>query len=219
MSDDLRPGQTLLIYGGAFDPPHRAHVELPFEIARRIEADRVLFVPTGQPPHKSDASASAADRRAMLRAALAGQPDADISTFELNRPSTSYTVDTLEHLRRTLADGVNMRLLIGADMAAMFYDWRSPQRIIELAEPVVMMRPPYDIDALLRTLPAGLPEAERAAWRSRIVPCEQIDISSTQLREHLAAGDYDSAVVRRTLHPAVVDYIRRRGLYRASNNS
>jgi nicotinate-nucleotide adenylyltransferase len=207
--------RRLVIYGGSFDPPHRAHMELPFDAAKQIGADGVMFVPTGSPPHKPGPIAPGEHRVNMLRAALGDRKAAAISTFEIDREyKASYTVDTLDHFRAELGEAVELRLLIGADMAAMFYQWRQPRRIIELAEPVVMMRPPLDVEALLAELPDELSDAERAAWRGRVIACPQIDVASTALRERLAAGEYESEDVRSQLPGPVLEYIRREGLYR-----
>jgi nicotinate-nucleotide adenylyltransferase len=205
--------RRLVVYGGSFDPPHRAHIELPFHAARQIGADGVLFIPAGQPPHKTDRTLSpAADRLTMLRLALGEREDAAVETFEIDHAGPSYTVDTLDYLHRRLGDGVELRLLIGADMAAIFYKWRDPRRIIELAEPLVMMREPYNVAALLATLPAELSQAQRAAWARRVVKGPAVGVSSSGLRAKLASGG-EEAEVRAAIAPAVLRYIREHGLY------
>jgi len=217
----LEPAQCdrLIVYGGSFDPPHRGHIELPFEVAERIGANGVMFVPSGSPPHKAGPVASGADRVAMLEAALGGRDDAMVYPWEVKRQAASYTLKTLEHLREQLGQSIDLRLLIGADMAASFYTWRDPRRIIELAEPVVMMRPPFDVERIIDSLPAELSDEEKSAWRDRLAPTRQIDIASTDLRRKLAAGDYDDSIVTDALPGPVLEYIRQRGLYRTSNKS
>lgn len=210
---DTRRARRLVVFGGSFDPPHRAHVELPFHVAGALQADGVLFIPAGLPPHKARQVPPAEHRIAMLELALGDRPDAAIWRGEIDRPGPSYTVDTLAQLRRELGDGVDLRLLIGADMAAIFYQWREPGRILELAEPVVVMRPPVDPDMLLRTLPDDLADADRQAWAKRIVPAPLLDVDSTRLRAALAGGRFDDALVRDMIPPAVLEYIRRHRLY------
>jgi len=201
---------TLLIYGGTFDPPHRAHVELPFIAADRIDADGVLFIPAGQPPHKpSDSGRTPAKHRAaMIRLAAADKPNAWVDTREIDRAGPSYTVDTLRALRDELP-GVTLRLLIGADMALIFDKWREPAAIERLAEPVVMIRPPHDRSALLGELPA----ASRDRWADRIVEVPAMEVSSTAIRRAIAAGRLDQ--VADDLPAPVVDYIREHHLYGA----
>ena len=204
----------LIVYGGTFDPPHRAHIELPFLASREIGADGVVFVPAGEPPHKHGIHTSpAADRLAMLRLAVGDRADAVIDTFEIDHAGPSFTVTTLEELRRRWPPGVELRLLIGADMAAGFYTWRDPRRIIELAEPLVMMREPYGVADLLAHLPADLSEAERAAWARRVVKTPRVDVSSSGLRERLATGGYADAAGDASVSPAVARYIRDHALY------
>lgn len=213
---DPSQAQQLLIYGGSFDPPHRAHVALPMQVLETTEADGVLYVPAGQPPHKQGQVMTPAEHRvAMLERALGDGLNhrAAIRMDEIERPGPSYMVDTLEQLKRELPR-VTLRLLIGADMAAIFYAWRSPQRIMALAEPLVMLREPLDVEALLETLPADLPREERERWRGRIVPVTPMEVSSTAVREKLSEGDYDAPLIRQGLAPEVLNYIRDTGLYR-----
>lgn len=203
---DPRHCESLLVYGGSFDPPHRGHVELPFAACKAAGADGVLYVPAGQPPHKPDRPITPAHHRlAMLKLALGHRPDAAISRYELDNPGPSYTVKTLEHLRDTLGARVRLRLLIGADMAACFGQWKQPEKIIELAEPLVMLREPYTEPELMAKL--------GPSWSGRFVPVPRVDVSSTELRVHLAGRmDFAPAVVEH-VHPDVARYIRQHRLY------
>ncbi len=207
---------TFLIYGGSFDPPHRAHIELPFLANRLVHADAVIFIPAGQPPHKTDRIVSpAADRLAMLRLALQKHRRTYICEYEIGRSGPSYTVDTLDFLHRSYPD-VELCLLMGADMAATFYQWREPRRILELARPAVVMREPYTINALMASLPSELTDQERERWRSWIIGdwiVPKMDVSSTQLRELLRDRKYDAAEVRAAMAEDVVAYVKQRGLY------
>lgn len=213
---DPRHASKLIIYGGSFDPPHRAHIELPFEAARTIGADGVLFVPAGQPPHKARQVTPAEHRLRMLELALAGHPRAAIWRGEIDRQGPSFTVDTLRQLRSEFGDRVELRLLMGADMAATFDQWREPREIERLAEPLVMMRPPppppppETDQSVLATMPADF---DRGRWGSRIVPMREIDVDSTRLRALLAAGRYDDPYVQAMIPPAVLQYIHEHALY------
>ncbi len=200
-----------LVFGGSFDPPHVAHVELPGRVRQRVGADVVLYVPAARSPHKADRDPTPAKHRlAMLRLALADQPAARILTDELDRAGDgrpSYTVETLERLRERLPDHVELRLLIGADQARTFETWREPERIVALAEPLVMVRPPDTAESLLASLADG---ASRRAWADRLVDVPRIEASSTEVRRRVRGGEPIDGLVP----AAVARYIEDHGLYR-----
>ena len=97
---------------------------------------------------------------------------------------------------------MKMRLLIGADMATIFDTWKSPDRILELAPPLVMLREGSDADSL------------GPRWQNRIVPVPRIDISSSELRALLRAERWDHPRVQEYLDPSVLEYARKNSLYR-----
>lgn len=204
--------QTILIYGGSFDPPHRGHIELPSQVANVISANRIIYIPTGTPPHKTRKVTDAKHRLAMLQLALSGINNVEINTCEIERPGRSYTVDTLQSLHQKLNHNHTLRLLIGADMAASFYTWKNPQQVIQLAEPVVMLREPYTADQILSTLPKSLSAEERNAWQNRIVNVNTIDTSSTELRKLLNTNTNKKALTQ-MLAPEVLNYIQEHDLY------
>jgi nicotinate-nucleotide adenylyltransferase len=183
---------------------------LPALAARAIDADLIAYIPAGQPPHKrGHAMTPAHHRLAMLRLAVADIPNAVVLTDELDRAADgrpSYTVDTLEALHERLGPDVTLRLLFGADMLRIFSKWHKPSRIVELAEPLVMVRPPDTRASLL----ASLPEADRATWEHRLVDVPAMDVSSTAIREKLRNGEPTDGM----LAPAVRAYAERHQLYK-----
>tara|TARA_R110002111_G_scaffold34011_1_gene67810 strand:+ start:26 stop:661 length:636 start_codon:yes stop_codon:yes gene_type:complete len=209
---NIQDGQTIILFGGSFDPPHVGHVALPVAARSAIDAKWLAFVPAARAPHKLDkVQTDPTHRLAMLQLAIEDIEDAIVLTDELDRAADgapSYTVDTLEHLRDQLPEGVTMRLLIGADQVRIFDQWREPERIIELAEPLVMVRPPDTKASLLASLPD---DDARKAWENRLVDVPAMDISSTQIRQRVAQGESTEGMVC----PAVQAYILEHGLYRA----
>jgi nicotinate-nucleotide adenylyltransferase len=209
-------------FGGSFDPPHRGHLELARVAAEAFELDRVLFVPTSRQPFKpAGAAAGYADRLAMVRL-LCEEANGDGSPmrFEastLEQPAADdgphYTVDTLERLGTELGDGDALFALSGADTFLQLPQWRLPERLLELAEWVVVSRPGFDLtrmDAALEPLALG------AAARARIhlLPVLDDPTSATQVRNELAAHAAEDLLAKR-LTPAVLAYIRERHLYEA----
>jgi nicotinate-nucleotide adenylyltransferase len=202
--------QRILVFGGTFDPPHRAHVELPPLIARQLGCELIIYVPAAANPLKAEEPTAAHHRLAMLQLALRDVPMAEISTIELERPGPSYTIDTLEELRRRLGPAAELRLLIGADQALDFHRWKDWDRIIELAPPAVMLRPPWNAQTLAEELRSRLGPREAEQWRGWLMEAPVIPASGTDVRERQRAGE----AVRDPLDPAVAAYIREHSLYR-----
>lgn len=211
MPDELTGHKNILLFGGSFDPPHRAHIALPQQGARVIGADLIAYIPAGRAPHKLDqVQTDPQHRLAMLRLALdeqSGDVPTMVLTDEIDRgpDEPSYTVDTLEALRQRIDPGATLRLLIGADQLRIFDAWREPERIIALAEPVVMVRPPDTKASLLDSLPSD----QREAWEQRLIETDQLDISSTAIRKHAATGQPGDA----SICDAVAAYIKQHRLY------
>ena len=207
---DLHTARQLIIFGGSFDPPHVAHVALPQQVMQQVGADGILYVPAANAPLKMQPTQTpAAHRLAMLRLALEGRDHAHILTDELDRTASeepSYTVRTLETLRRRFNHDVNLRLLIGADQLAQFHLWLNVARVVELAEPLVMVRPPFTSESALSALPD---DGQRTVWAPRIVEVDAMDVSSSNIRRRLAAGESVADMVA----PQVEAYVRRHGLY------
>ena len=208
---DLTRCGKIIVYGGSFDPPHVGHVKLPALALEAVGADAVVYVPTGRQPLKVQGThASATHRLAMLKLALQSADHAIILDREIDRDPDvpSYTVDTLEALRDRLGSAVTMRLLVGSDQLRLFNQWRRWQRIIELAEPLVMVRSPDTCASLLASLPEHFCAAD---WRTRLVDLPTVDVSSSQVRQRLAQGRSIDGLVA----PRVGQYILEHGLYRS----
>lgn len=227
---------TVLLAGGTFDPPHVAHLAMAVQArdwtersVRAAGSAWLLLVPAARSPFKATGPiASDADRTAMLLLASADVDRVAVWTDEIDRAAAapqaaSYTIDTATRLRAALdsagGTGVGLRLLVGADQAVQFHKWREYQRLLALAEPIVLPRDPVsDGDALERAMAAGgaWTHAERAAWRARLLPVGLMPVSATQVRAGLAASATaeQKEVARRALSPAVRAYIEEHGLYR-----
>ena len=202
----VKKNKTLLIFGGTFDPPHRAHVELPRLAMQALNADGVIYLPAGRSPHKREHAQSAPHHRlAMLERALADQPWATIDARETERGDTpTFTVDTLEALAAEHPDA-QLHLLIGTDQLLAFHQWHRFRDIERLAEPRVMLRPPDTTESVLAKLPSAL-SAE--TWKARLLSLPPIHLAATHLRQQIAHGKQPD-----DLHSEVLAYIQQHRLY------
>lgn len=214
-----RVGQ-LIVFGGSFDPPTRAHLELARAARDAAVPDAwLVLVPAARSPHKDTApSASNEDRLAMLGLAVRAVPRAVVWTDELDRASAgqpSYMIQTIRRLGSLWPHPPALRLLIGADQAIAFDRWRDARALIQLAEPLVLLREPIDTEAALidRLAATGAwSKAELDQWGRWIAPVGTIPASATQVRAALAGGGPD-AELEPLLDPAVLSYIRAHQLY------
>jgi nicotinate-nucleotide adenylyltransferase len=190
--------------GGTFDPIHLGHLAVAEEVRERFAADRVLFLPTGQPPHKPPGTLTAAeDRTQMVLLATLSHPQFEVSRLEVDRPGLSFTVDTLRLLRQQLPAGCEVLLITGADAVLEIMSWREPEEVARLARILAVYRPGYDLTRLEAAVGPAL------AARIEPVASRGLDISSTEIRQRVAEG----RSIRYLTPDPVVDYITRRGLY------
>jgi nicotinate-nucleotide adenylyltransferase len=199
------------IFGGSFDPVHYGHLLLAESCREQCRLDSVWFVPAAVPPHKQGRKLSSdADRVEMLKLAIGGNDAFAVSTWEIDRGGVSYTVDTLQHLHDENPSR-ELFLLMGADSLTDLPTWREPERICSLATPVVVRRngsPEPDVAAFAKLMP---PERVAIA-RQHFVETPLIDLSATDIRNRVAAGES----IRYRTPRAVEKYIESHGLYRTA---
>ncbi|MBL9147837.1 MAG: nicotinate (nicotinamide) nucleotide adenylyltransferase [Phycisphaerae bacterium] len=205
--DDAR--NVELVFGGTFDPPHRRHVEMASRAADALGAAAILVIPAALNPQRASALPVAAeDRLALVRIAFAKEPRARVLDLEVRRGPPSYTIDTLEELARL--GHTNLRLLIGSDQALNLPTWRAWSEVVRKAPPAIVVRPPHDRESLRQAFAERFDDPE--TWVGRVLPVSAADLSSTEVRAALAAGD--ETRVAELLDPEVAQAIRARGLYR-----
>jgi nicotinate-nucleotide adenylyltransferase len=207
--------ESVLIFGGTFDPPHRGHVELPQHVARALGCQQILFLPAFANPLKPETPAPAAHRLEMLRLALRDCSNCSISKIEIERGGPSFTVETLERLRNEFLPAAHIRLLLGADAALEFHRWKEPKQILELATPAVVLRPPFSRERFAESLRAHWSEEGVQRWLGWIVDAPTMDISAKSLRDDIARGKIDQSKI----DPRVLDYIREQRLYSGAADS
>lgn len=170
------------VFGGAFDPPHRAHLQLAQAALAQFQLDRLHVIPTGHAWHKTRALTASHHRLAMARLAFADMPQVLVDPREIEREGPTYTVDTLASLSSEYPDAA-LFLFIGADQAQAFKTWHRWQDILKMATLVVADRPGDD---------AGEKSSSHAQWHNAVSPNVQrldmpsLAISATEIRSHLA---------------------------------
>lgn len=175
------------IYGGSFDPVHYGHLLLAELCRETCELDEVRFVPAAIPPHKQDQGRAADEHRVeMLKLAIGGNPHFAVWDVELQRGGVSYTVETLRELRAEHPSD-ELFFLMGADSLLDLPNWREPAEICQLATIAVVDRPgsrEVDFDVL-----QGVTSPDRIEdFKKFVVAMPQLDISSSGIRDRIAAG-------------------------------
>ncbi|HOV48474.1 MAG TPA: nicotinate-nucleotide adenylyltransferase [Anaerolineae bacterium] len=172
------------VFGGSFDPPHYGHLALAETARVQLQLARVLFVPAGEPPHKTDVKLSPiAKRVALVQAAIADNGAFALSRVDVARPGPHYTVDMLRLLRAEFPQVTDWFLLLGEDSLHDFLSWRAPEEILDLAELAVMRRP--EKPAPLEMLQERLPTLERRLTWLDVPP---LHLSATELRRRVREG-------------------------------
>jgi len=235
-------GRPVAYFGGSFDPPHLGHLAVARAARQALGLETVLFAPVGAQPLKPRGStASFADRAAMTRLAIEGEPGFELSLADAPRPegAPNYSLETLAALRARLHGGLPagcaLYFLMGADSFFGLRRWHRAAEIPFAAPLIVASRPGQPLDGLKAALPAGLTMEAAAAQdetrsgvevrsfllRNRtgasapfyLLPGLDVEISASEIRAQIRAARSDEAAMRRLLPDAVAGYIRAHKLY------
>jgi len=198
------------VLGGTFDPVHYGHLVIAEEVYAKLDLDEMVFVPTGQPPHKTQEVITPAEHRlAMLELAIASNPHFTISRVDVDRPGPSYTVDTLRLLHEQQGEETAIYFVIGGDSLEYFLTWRDPVSILEQVNHLVAVRRPgyNESEEYYDRLEARLPGIKQHLL---VVEAPQFEISATDLRLRVAEG----RPIKYQTPESVEKYIKEFGLYR-----
>lgn len=141
MSDKLHKN-TILIYGGSFDPPHFGHLDTALNVQHYFRFEQFIFLPCKTPLLKKNALASPLQRLEMLQILIKGYPEFSISTIELDRDTPSYMSETLEQFRRDYGPEVSITLLLGRDAFLNLQKWHGWEKIPKLCNVLMIHRSP-----------------------------------------------------------------------------
>jgi nicotinate-nucleotide adenylyltransferase len=189
------------VFGGAFDPPHVAHVALARAAVEQLRLDELRIFPTGQAWHRSQALTAPEHRLALAQLAFGGLPRTVIDDRELRRPGPTYTIDTLRELKAE-QPAAQLFLVMGEDQAVALTRWREWEAILQLAIICVAARP-------LAEMPPGAPSGLPAQAELRLLRLPSMPESATEVRGRVTQGDGIAHLVP----PGVASYIERHHLY------
>lgn len=192
------------LFGGSFDPVHHGHLALATSALAAVALDQILWIPAGHPWQKSRRLADARHRAAMVELAIADEPHFRLERMELRRGGPSYTLDTVRELQSATAMmTTEWFLLIGQDQYGRLSTWHGWRELVQRVSFAVAARDGVD--------PQPDPALAGVAHRRLVVPMPAVPVSSTAIRERVAAGLGLAAMVP----PTVEAYIASHGLYRA----
>ena len=192
------------VMGGTFDPVHHGHLVAASEVRDAFDLDEVIFVPAGEQPFKQDREVTPAEHRYLMTViATASNPRFNVSRMEIDRPGTTYTIDTLRELREQMPDA-ELFFITGADVLRQILTWKDADELWSLAHFVGVTRPGHMLDG------AGLPDNGVSLME---VPA--MAISSTDCRARVRAGK----PVWYLVPDGVVQYIAKHRLYRSEGST
>lgn len=195
------------IFGGSFDPVHLGHIGLAMDAAKQAELDRVIFIPTKIQPFKQDKKAtSGEDRFRMLQIATEGIENFEVSDYELNEDRVSYTYLTMRAMRRMLGEDTRLYFITGTDSFLKIDTWMNAHELLSDYAFIVGTRPGYKQEELKVCI-----DRIRRDYNTEVknIANVQIDVSSTEIRALLAAGQPAKGLIP----DGVERYIRAHGIY------
>lgn len=220
------------LLGGSFNPIHTCHLSIAHQVRETLGLSRVLFIPSGDPPHKHDASLAPAEARfTMVQLATAGIPYFEVSALELQRKGKSYSVDTVRELQQRHSPSTELFFIIGLDAFLDFPTWKDPETLLKLCHMVVLSRPGRSFQELIKltllpqldtkalgeldsqtgtSLKVSLPSSPGITCLS-LPPCAT---SASEIRRRIRCG----ATLANMLPPPVESYILQRNLYQEDHD-
>ena len=191
----------IAVMGGTFNPIHYGHLLSAEQVREGSGYDKILFVPAANPPHKSQTDIVSPEHRFnMVVLATAENPYFEVSRIEMDRNAPSYTIHTIETLRRTYGKTAELAWIIGADSLIEYRIWKDFDGVLEQCNLIATTRPNYD----LQRVPIEIRN------RVKIVRITNIDISATEIRERVRKN----STIRYLVPESVVTYISQHNLYK-----
>ena len=198
------------IFGGAFNPVHNGHLHLAAQYLQSLSLDKILFVPTAVPPHKTAAHlASPEDRMAMLSLAIGDNAAYTLCDLEFRREGKSYTYDTVCALKAQYPQD-EFYLIIGSDQYFYFPNWYRYEALLSLVTVCTAAREQAEYERLL-----AFQKAHKEMAGTVVQNLDVVAVSSSQIRERVQQGK----AIDDFVPPRVAEYIKAKGLYEQTNSN
>ena len=194
------------VLGGTFDPVHLGHLAIAEEVRIKLDLDRVIFIPAGQPRLRADEYLTPAiDRLRMVELATGDNPHFQVCGIEIQRSGPTYTVDTLVELGQRFGPDTSLYFIVGADILGQFHRWKDPEKVLDACHLVVVSRPGHRDD----DWPEWFQGADSSKDKVTQLEIPMVDISGTEIRRRASLGES----VRHLVPDLVAEYIQDRKLY------
>jgi nicotinate-nucleotide adenylyltransferase len=200
------------IMGGTFNPIHMGHLVTASEALNQFDLDRILFVPSGLPPHKEDVEKASSEHRYLMTViAAASNENFFVSRIEIDSKKISYTLDTLRQLKKLYGPDSEFFFITGADAILEILTWKKPQEVIKLCSFIAATRPGYDLSKLTELRSKLFKDSRDGADKKIfVVDIPALAISSTDIRARIK----DERPIDYLVPEGVASYIIKHGLYK-----
>jgi len=195
------------IMGGTFNPVHKGHLALAKAARKEFALDQIIFIPSGNPPHKQRSEVIDKEHRfKMAKLAIKGMQRFTVSRIELDRPGFSYAVDTFTALKRKYGKSAKLFYIMGLDSINEILDWKKPLELFTLCEFIVGTRPGTKLRTFRRLV--KFPPLQKEVDKIHLIELRE-NISASEIRDRLMTAKPVGSLV-----PKIVeDYVRKHGLY------
>lgn len=189
-TQENRRQKRIGVMGGTFNPIHYGHLVTAEEALFQFDLDSVIFMPSGQPPHKSDKEILSAQERYLLTViATASNPNFVVSRLEIERKGPSYTIDTLLELHKQFNPDTELFFITGADAVWEMLTWKEADKLVELTEFIAATRPGYSLEKFKKIHVLSKDnEIDKSRPRVSIMEIPALAISSTDIRNRVREG-------------------------------
>lgn len=209
---DLKKNKRIGIMGGTFDPIHYGHLVTAETARSEFALEKVIFVPSGNPPHKSEAMVTRKEQRYLMTVlATAANPYFEVSRVEIVRPGQSYAIDTVREFKSKMDEDSEIYFITGADAIFEIVTWKDVDGLFDRCTFIAATRPGFNLDALREKLLKRLP----IEYLKKIIPLEvpAMAISSTDIRQRIR----NNRTVKYLLPEEVENFIYKNKLYRVDH--